>query len=174
LKFKHLIEKYYFENQSSDNLRDIAIKGLEEGLDSPSLCILAGLEKNETPSKIDYYFQQTLLELHIKFPSSREDALKYAVNIVEEICAGNINVIEGTSTIVDNVLLRFDFFQETKMYCYDSIGFEKAYGLYVTYDDLTSAEVEWQPGKTNLQLMAEVKVQLLEELKMWKKKINDE
>ena len=172
MKFKQLIEKYYFENQSSDSLRDIALKGLEEGLDSPSLCILAGLEKNETPSKIDYYFQQTLLELNIKLPSSREDALKYAVNIVEEICAGNINVIEGTSAIIDNVLVRFDFFEESKMYCYDSIGFENAYGLYVTYDDLTSADVEWQPSKTNQQLMVEVKDQLLDELKIWTTKIN--
>jgi hypothetical protein len=173
LKFKQLIDKFYFENQSSDNLRDIALKGIEEGFDSPSLCILAGLEKNETPSKIDYYFQQTLLELDIKVPSTREDALKYAVSIVEEIFAGNMDVIEATSAIIDNVLQRFDFFEESKIYCYDSIDFAKAYGLYYTYDDLMNAEVEWQLDKSNLQLMAEVKNQLLEELKIWKTKMND-
>lgn len=172
MKFKQLLEKYYFEDQSSDNLQGIALKGLEEGFDSPSLCILAGLEKNETPSIIDYYFQQTLLELKIKFPTSKDEALQYAVRIVDEISAGNINVIEGTAAIISNVLERFDFFSETKMYCYDSIGFEKAYGLYDTYDDLTTADVEWQAGKTNQELMIEVKEQLLDELKIWKIKIN--
>lgn len=173
LKFKQLLEKYYFENQSSDSLQDIALKGIEERFDSPSLCILAGLEKNETPSIIDYYFQQTLIELNIKFPSSKEEALQYAVRIVDEISAGNMNVIEGTTTIIKNVLERFDFFSENKMYCYDGIGFEKAYGLYYTYDDLTTADAEWQQGKTNQELMTTVKEQLLDELKIWKTKIND-
>jgi hypothetical protein len=173
LKFKQLIAKYYFEQYPSDNLQDIALKGLEEGLDSPSLCILAGLEENETPSIIDHYFEQTLIELDIQLPRSKKEALEYAASIIDEMCAGNLNVVEGTYDIMVNVLERFSIIGEDKFYYCDSIGFEKAYGLYFTYDDLSKADYDWQPGKSNQQLMTEVEKHLLDELKNWKLKIGE-
>lgn len=173
MKFKQLISKYYFEPYPSDNLQDIALKGLEEGLDSPSLCILAGLEKNETPSVVDYYFKQMLIELNIQLSATRKEALKYAASIIDEMCIGNINVIEGTRDIIENVLHKYGFYEETKMYCFDSIGFETACGLFWDYDDLANADYEWQPSKTNKQLMIEVEKSLLDELKIWKTKVSD-
>lgn len=151
-------------------MQDIAVAGLQEGYESPSLYILAGLEKNEVPSVIDYYIKQTLAELNIPFPVlpiTRNHYLERAVHLVEDIIAGNKAVIEGTTEIVHTVLFKFDFHAENKIYCFDSIGFEKAYGLYDTYDELLNADYPWQPGKTNEQLMTIVEKELFDELVNW-------
>jgi hypothetical protein len=43
------IAKYVTGYLTTNQLPDIGVTGLEEGLDTPSLCILAGLSKNEFP-----------------------------------------------------------------------------------------------------------------------------
>jgi hypothetical protein len=58
----------------------------------------------------------------------------------------------------------FNFYSETKQYVYDSIFFEHVYGLYDTCDDL---DASWVKGKSDEKLMAEVKENMLEELKKW-------
>jgi hypothetical protein len=115
-----------------------------------------------------------LIELDIQLPATRKEALKYAMSIIDEMCIGNINVIDGTRDIIENVLYKYGFYEETKMYCFDSIGFEKAYGIYCNHGDLVDADYDWQPGKSNRELMTEVENRLLDELKIWKTRINVE
>ena len=160
-------------NVTTDQLPDIAVQGLEEGLDTPSLCILAGLSKNESPFQIEHYFKLTLEELKIELPVRRQAALEYALAIVDEILEGEKEIIQGTMEISYNAIDSFDFYSDNKKYCYDSIGFEAIYGLFVTYNDLLDADHPWQKFKTNKQLMVEVKTELLDELKIWKDKIKN-
>jgi hypothetical protein len=155
---------------TADQLPDIGVKGLEEGFDTPSLCILAGLNKNESPFQIEHYFKMTLDELKIELPDKRQAAIEYAFAIVDEILEGKKDVIEGTREIRYKAIDSYDFFSESIKYCYDSIGFESAYGLFDTYDELSNADRPWQKGKTNQQLMTETKAELIEELKNWKNK----
>lgn len=170
MNFRQQIAKYVTGNLTTDQLPDIGVKGLEEGFDTPSLCILAGLNKNESPSQIEHYFKMSLDELKIELPDKRQAAIEYAFAIVDEIIEGKKDVIEGTREIRYKAIDSYDFFSESKKYCYDSIGFESAYGLFDTYDELSNADRPWQKGKTNQQLMAETKVELFEELKKWKNK----
>lgn len=172
MTFNQLLAKYVSGNLTSDQLPKVAVIGLAEGLDSPSLCILAGLPKNETPSQIDFYFTQALSELKIGLPTKRQAAIVLALALADEILNGNKDIIEGTREMKYKAIDTYDFFSESAKYCYDSIGFETAYGLYDTYDELSNATNEWQEDKTNQQLMKEVKSQLFEELKNWKAKIN--
>ena len=79
LNFRQQIAKYVTGNLTTDQLPDIGVTGLEEGLDIPSLCILAGLSKNESPFQIDHYFKLTLEELNIKLPDKRQAAIEYAM-----------------------------------------------------------------------------------------------
>jgi hypothetical protein len=53
LNFRQEITKYVTGNLTIDQLSAVGVKGLEEGLDTPSFCILAGLSKNENPFKIE-------------------------------------------------------------------------------------------------------------------------
>ncbi len=129
MNFRQQIAKYVTGNLTTEQLPDIGVSGLEEGLDTPSLCILAGLRKTESPFQIDHYFKLTLEELNIKFPDKRQAAIEYALAIVDEILDGKKDVIIGTREIIYKAIDSYDFFSETKQYCYDSIGFETAYGL---------------------------------------------
>ena len=174
MEFKNLLTKYFFQKLPTMSLQDVAIKGLEEGLNSPSLAILAGLAKNETPSVIDYYLEQTLSELNMKkYPTTKEGALEYAVALIDEIVLSQKDIIEGTKEIIDDVLFNFNFDADVKFSVFDGIGFNKAYSLYYTYDDLETSDYNWQAGKTNQELMDEVKRDLLSELLIWKEKIKN-
>lgn len=161
-------------NLTTDQLPDIGVTGLEEGLDTPSLYILAGLSKNESPFQIDHYFKLTLEELNIRLPDKRQAAIEYAIAIVDEILDGKKDVIIGTREIRYKAIDSYDFFSESKQFCYDSIGFETAYGLFDTFEELSNADRPWQTKKTNEELMTKTKAELLEELKKWKDKIKNE
>lgn len=60
--------------------------------------------------------------------------------IVEEILDNKKGVIIGTRKIHYMAIDSFDFFSESKQYCYDSIGFETAYELFDTFDKLSNAD----------------------------------
>lgn len=160
-------------NVPTSQLPDIAVQGLEEGLDTTSLCILAGLSKSENFFLVEHYFKLTLEELKIELPNRRQAALEYALAIVDEILEGEKEIIQGTKEICSNAIGSYDFFSETKDICFDSIGFEAVYGLSVTYSDLVEADHSWDTLKTNKQLMIEVETELFDELKKWKDKITN-
>ena len=151
---------------TTSQLPEIAIIGLEEGLDSPSLRILAGLNQNENPFQVEDYFSKTLQELNIQLPDKRQATIEFAVAIAEQTIAGKIDLILGTKQMIETIHT-YDFFSDSKNYCYDSIGFENVYGVYYNYDDLVNADHPWQVNKTNDELIVEVKVELLEALRKW-------
>jgi hypothetical protein len=92
-----------------------------------------------------------------ELPDIRKAAIEYALAIVDEIVESQKDVIDGIREIHDKALNSYDFPSENKQYCYDSIGFENAYGLFVSFDELSNADVPWQTGKTNKQLMDEIR-----------------
>ena len=98
----------------------------------------------------------------------RQAAIQRACSIADEIVAGRRNVIEGAKELFWEALDDYDFAAEAKKYIYDSIGLEKAYGLLDTYSDLQDAEYQWQKDKTNEELLAEVRTELLDELSTWR------
>ena len=155
-------------NLSSSQLPEIGIRGLEEGLDTPSLCILAGLGKYDSPFEIEHYFKRTLDELHIALPDKRQAAIEYALAIIDDVLVRDKEVYKATWEILHKAFGSYDFYLENKKCAYDSIGFETAYGLYDTLDELTDAIKPWEAEKTNEQLMTETKVELVAELKRWK------
>jgi len=173
LNFRQQIAMYVTGNLTTDQLPDLGVTGLKEGLDTPSLCILAGLGKDESPFQIEHYFKLTLEELNIKLPDRRKAAIEYALAIVDEIVEGKKEIISGTKEIRYKAIDSYDFFSESKKYCYDSIGFETAYGLFDTIDELSCSNIPWNPEKTNEQLISETKTELFEELKKWKDKIKN-
>lgn len=165
MKFKHQIAKYITGNLSTSQLPEVAILGLEEGFESDSLLILASFGKNDNSFEINEYFEKTIAEINLELPEKRQAAIIYAEGIVDDIINGKIEIIQGISEIKNNAIDSFDFYSETKKYCYDSIGFEAIYGLFVTYNDLLEADSPWKMFKSNKKLMLEVKAELLLELK---------
>lgn len=169
MNFKQQIAKYVTGNMATDQLPEIGMAGLREGLDTPSLRILAGLSKNESSYQIEHYFKLTLEELNISLPHPRQAAIEYALGIVNEILDGKKDVIKGTAEIRHQAIDSFNFYSESNKYLYDSISFETVYGLFDTYEELLDAVKPWQTDKTNEQLLVDTKAELLEELAKWKK-----
>ncbi len=154
-------------NATVSELPDIAIIGLEEGLDSTSLCILAGLNKYENSYQVVAYFEDALQELDMKLPDKRQAAIEFGVAIADEILKNKIDLIVGTKQIIEKAFGNYDFYSETKDFCFDSIGFDKVFGFYHTYDDLKDAYEPWNVGMTNAELIKKVKKELLDELEKW-------
>jgi hypothetical protein len=168
LTFRQNIARFVTGDISLRSLPDIALQALEEGLDTPSLRILAGLAYNENGFVIDMYFKDTLKELFIDLPDKRQAAIEFALAIADEIFEGKRDVFEGTHNIKWKAIDAYPFYEETKHYCYDSIGFEKAYSLFDTIDDLKNAgTTQWQTDKTNQELENELTKELMTELKVW-------
>jgi len=168
LNFKQLLAKYVTENLPTHQLPEIGIKGLEEALDSPSLCILAGLNKDENPFVIEDYFKLALKELRINLPNERQAAIEYILAIIENIISRKTDIIDGIEEIKTKAIDSYDFFSESVEFCYDSIGFEKIYGLYDSYCDLLGSDIQWDINKNNVQLMQEIKQDLYNEIPKWK------
>lgn len=167
MEFNQYLAKFVTGNLTTSQLPEIAEIGLRQGLDTPSLRILAGLRKGETVHEIDHYFKMMLKELSIHLPEKRDAALIYADAIVDDIIEGEIDIIAGIGFIKLEALDCHDFYSESLHYCYDSIGFDKVYGLYVQYNDVEDGQINWHTEKTKYQLLEEIQTELLDELKKW-------
>src|SRR5690606_23734380 len=139
-------------NWTTSDLPKLGLAGLQQGLDSESLVILAGLSDKDNSFEIKQYFDKTLEELQINLPDKRTAAIELAVFYAQEIVDKRMDPIDGTWKIINYCLRSYDFYGETKNYVMDSIGFENAYGLYYTYDDLKDADHAWSTSKTNDEL----------------------
>jgi hypothetical protein len=170
LTFRQNISRLVTGDIGLRSLPDIALQALEQNLDTPSLRILAGLSDNENEFVIDKYFKDTLKELSIDLPDKRRAAIEVGLAIADEILEGKQSVFEGVQNIKGKAIDAYPFYEETKDYCYDSIGFEKVYGLFDTIDDLRSAgSTQSQSDKTNQELENELTKDLLTEINVWTK-----
>jgi hypothetical protein len=168
LTFEQNIARLVIGDISMRSMPDIALQALEQGLDTPSLRILAGLSDNENEFVIEGYVNETLQDLSIELPDTRQAAIQVGLAIADEIFKGKRKIFEGVQEIKWKSIDAYPFFEENKHYCYDSISFEKAYGLFVTIDDLRhTGTSQWQPGKTNQELEQELSQELFAELKEW-------
>ncbi len=173
MKFEQLVAKYVTGNLSADQLPHVAYVGIEEGLQSESLDILAGLEKNESPFVIEKYFNSAIKELGFSIPQRRAAAIIYAIGVAEEIIRGEKDIISGVSEIKNKAIDCYDFFSESKQYVYDSIFFEKVYGIYDVYDELINDAIQLAGDKPRNQLIIETREELLTELVEWMKMIKE-
>jgi hypothetical protein len=167
MNFKQHLAKFVTGNLTTGQLPEIGLIALQEGLDAQSLRILAGMGDGDSVHEIDHYFRKALDELNIQLPEIRNAALIYASAIVDEIVAGEMDIIAGVGFIRYDAIDRYDFFSESIHYCYDSIKFDKVYGLYVEYNEIEDGESNWVTDKTKDQLLEEVEAELFAEIKKW-------
>lgn len=167
MNFRQHALKVLLNIEDFKSLPDAALQALKDGLDTPSLCILAGLSKTDNMFDIIHYYDIALHESGIILPDKRTAAIEIALSIADEIFDNKKDVIEGSQAIKNLAVDVYPFLEETKQYCYDSIHFEKIYGIIVQIEELMAAWHEWQPGKTNKKLEQEYRVILMEELKQW-------
>ncbi len=170
MNFKRLVAQYFSGNLPAGKLPKASYVAFEEGYDSPSLWILAGLSDYDDSFEIEQYLKSSLKELSIPTPSKRKATIEYAKALAEEIIEGKRELVSGIHEIIYRAVSIFDFYAETISYVYDSILFEHVYGAYVEYTDF-EAGYGWKTDQETIDTLLELKVDLLEELKKWNEKV---
>lgn len=167
MTFKQNIAAFVHGSTDLTQLPAIALQALEEGIDSPSLRILAGLTSDEYASVIQGYFNDTIRELDIVLPTQREAAIEVALAIAEEIFNNTRELSKGVQDIIYTIQ-QYPFFEESKKHVYDSISLEQVTATFYTIQDLNDAIYDtWVAGKTNKELLAEQLQILYNQLKKW-------
>jgi hypothetical protein len=169
MTFNQYLGKYVCGNLSEMDYPELGVAGIIEGFESKYLGILAGMNRTDETSELRKYLKWTIEELNIELPKKRDAALLYSNGIMDEILNEEKDVIDGVYEIKNFAIDSYDFRTETKKYLFDSIGFEKAYGLFVEYYDLKDSFA----NESNQNLMTETKAELLVEIKNWKLKLKN-
>jgi hypothetical protein len=167
MNFKQQLSNYILGNLETSDLPKVGIVGLESGLDSESLIILAGLSEKDNLFEIDAYFKKALDELEIQLPDKRTAAIDVITYYADLIKNKQIDSYLGIEKIVDEVLYKTDLFDKSEKYVYDYIGFEKIYGLYDTCCELECADRPRDKEKTNDELIEDCKRDIIIEIKKW-------
>jgi len=85
MNFQQKLADFVLGNRTSSQHPDIALTGMSEHLDSESLNILAGMNRQDNTFELEQYFRQMLTELQIDLPSKMESVnilLKYYMNLI--------------------------------------------------------------------------------------------
>lgn len=91
----------------SEDLARVGVQALENGCDSPSLRILAGLNASET-EEARGLFEQALSELNVAIPSKRDAVMHLARETARGILSGTTGVYLGAEQIWDLTLCASD------------------------------------------------------------------
>ena len=142
MNFRQLLADYYLGNKSTSQLPEIALKGIQEGIESDSLLILAGMNQNDNLHEINQYFKHAETELNIKELQPLESAnilLEYYLNIMVK----NPNqAYELMDKIHNNIYTNIKFEEiitENSKYLGSELGLERMYTWYRELQD-------WEDG----------------------------
>lgn len=124
MTFLQKISAYSLGLSTEKDLPDLAITGLEEGYDSASLQILAGLNPGNHLLNLTDFFNKSLKELQITIPEGKEALI--------EVVAFHASVIVGkkTDTYAEFGKL-IDIINKTPFHCAD-IGLLHCYADYIS------------------------------------------
>lgn len=118
----------------SESMPKLATRWLVEGLDTPSMRLLAG-ETNPIMSDVAPLFEAVLQELAIDLPNKREAALTLLEAYLRQMVSGALDPYEGMA-LIDSQLNQPDIAPATK-YVGDGLGIER---LFTWYRELQDAE----------------------------------
>lgn len=168
-KFRQEILNFILGNNTISDLPRIGLIGLNEGLESESLIILAGLSEKDNTFEIEKYYKNTISELSIELPDKIHASIELAQFFADLVIDRKLDPILGVNKMIRKCFDHCDF-GESKKYAMDNIGFEAVYGLYWSFDDLKNADRPWDKNKSNSQLMIEIKEEIISELIKWRNK----
>lgn len=111
MNFNELLADYYLGNKTIGQLPEIALIGIQEGIESESLLILAGMNSNDNQHELAHYFEQAEFELNIE----RYPPLTYT----------NILLLHYLTEIISNPTKSFDLMGKIHNDIYTNIKLDK-------------------------------------------------
>ena len=107
-----------------EELPGLALKALEQGKDSPSLRMLAGLTRNDM-DRAKMLFEQSLAELSLEIPDSRVAVHRLARDVARRILNGSIGSHEGSKQIWNLSVILDERFPELDTFVYAASEWEE-------------------------------------------------
>jgi hypothetical protein len=120
----------------SDELPELAQQAITDGLDSPSLQLLAATGKNDLEEVRDL-FRKALSELKINMPSTADAGLILACEIAQEVVGGRIPPYQGAKRIWDEIYTRLPELKQLKPF----VGLASEYEDDVPHRDAYSHDI---------------------------------
>lgn len=137
MNLKEKIANYVLGNFSRRHLPEIAMTGLEEGLESESLYILAGMNDRDDSFEVEKYFDGCLKELNFVLPTKLQAAKIMLAYYLKQIVDNPELAFEIMSKIDNEVYNLIDWgskLPNSKVkYVGEELGLEK---MYIWYREL--------------------------------------
>jgi len=124
MTFEQKIAAYILGLLKENDLPDIALTGLEEGKDSLSLRMLAGLSPTSNPFELETYFKNAVSELNVKLQEKKEALIS--------IIAYYARIIVESNTDTYNRFSKLNEIIGSTEFSYDDIGLMYCYGDYIS------------------------------------------
>ena len=80
-----------FVGDDVQSLSNWAVECMSQGIESPSLIVLAGLSQDEGRMEVDRYFLAALEELRQSPESVESESLRYAANLSQDLIDGKLS-----------------------------------------------------------------------------------
>lgn len=135
-RLARLLARTQFGTSSGSDVVDWAVDALVAGWESPSLEVLAGLDKPPNEFEVDRYVERALSELGVEMPRGPQVVHLYAVAIAGDILAGTISPYDGAREMF-RVCVATNYPDELRAW----VGLEDDYelardGVYGNVDDI--------------------------------------
>jgi hypothetical protein len=139
MDLKEKIANYVLENFSRRHLPEIAMTGLEEGLESESLYILAGMNDRDNTFEVEKYFDDCLKELKFVLPTKLQAAKIMLAYYLKQIVDNPELAFKIMSKIDNEVYKQIDWKNKSPdqkaSYVGEELGLEKMYTWYRELQD---------------------------------------
>lgn len=162
------IAKFNLGEVSLSQFPAIAMNQLENGIESESLIILAGMSEKDNPFEIKEYLNKVIDELHVNVYESNDAAFVLANFYVQEYKSGMTNINEAISKIKNDCWENSNVEIESTKYIYDSIQFGKVIGTWYEYNEIDK-HTDWvkRSKKSVSQVKSEMEEELISDLLLW-------
>jgi hypothetical protein len=134
-RLARLLARTQFGTGSGSDVVDWAVDALVAGWESPSLEVLAGLDRPPNEFEVDRYVERALSELGVEMPRGAQVVHLYSVGIAADILAGTISPYDGAREMF-RVCVATNYPREQRAW----VGLEDDYelardGVYGNVDD---------------------------------------
>lgn len=142
MNFNYLLADYYLGNRTTSQLPEIALVGIQEGIESESLLILAGMNHNDNQHEIARYFELAESELNIERYSPLKCANILLLSYLTEIISNPTKSFDLMGKIHNDIYTNTkldDIVTNKSKYLGEELNLEKMYTWYRELQD-------WEDG----------------------------
>lgn len=167
MNFWQQVSAYNLGLLNATDLPDVAMSGIEEGLDSESLRILAGKQPGNNPFELSHYYTAALKELGMDEPDRRSAMFNVIGFYAQQIASRQVDPYPGFALIGD-------LFRKTAFY-YDAFDLVSCYAHFISIWEVKTDGLQLHTGEglTKEQYIAKRSEELSQGMAEWLKKYDE-